>query len=96
MTTTLEQVLSDDLGRLMDRLAASLPAGTLERIRTTTPTLSARLDEMETNLATIRASLVEGYARWTRALQDIENLWALAEYRSAADEPAQKPSPFAA
>lgn len=32
----MEWMLSDDLDRLVDRLAAAIPAGTIERIRTTT------------------------------------------------------------
>jgi hypothetical protein len=90
--TELERVLSADMARLLDRLSASMPEGALDRIRTATPTLRARLDETEASLATIRASLVDGYARWTSALDDLENLWALAAWRAVADEPTQKPS----
>jgi len=60
---TVERVLSDDLARLIDRLAASIPQGSLGQIRTTTPTLRARLDQIEANLAATRASLVEAYGR---------------------------------
>ena len=86
---TIERALSDDLVRLMDRLAASIPEGAAARIRATTPGLHARLDGAEANLAAARAALLEDYGRWTRALDDLENLWALAVWRSAADEPDQ-------
>jgi hypothetical protein len=93
---SMERVLSDDLARLIDRLAASIPEGALGQIRTTTPTLRARLDEMEANLGATRASLVEAYGRWTRALDDLENVWALAVWRSANEEPAERAQRLAA
>jgi hypothetical protein len=92
----MERVLSDDLTRLTDRLAASIPEGALDRIRATTPTLRARLDQLEATLAGARASLVEDYARWARALDDLENVWALAAWRSAAEEPVESVSRLAA
>jgi hypothetical protein len=85
----MERVLADDLGRLIDRLAASIPEGAFERIRTTTPTLRARLDQVEMTLASAHASLVAGYERWAQALDDLENVWALAAWRSAAEEPVE-------
>jgi hypothetical protein len=40
---------------------------------------------------------MEGYGRWRRALEDLENLWALAAWRStAAEEPGEHPAPLAA
>jgi hypothetical protein len=86
----LERVLLDDMARLMDRLAMSTPEGTLEQIGSALPTLRARLDGMGTDLAAARASLVEGYARWTQALDGLENLWALAAWRSAVQEREQE------
>ena len=86
----LERVLSDDLVRLMDRLAASVPEGAVERISSTMPRLRARLDEMEARLGDARASLVDDYARWARALDDLENLWALAVWRGAAEDPVDR------
>ena len=86
---TIERALSDDLVRLMDRLATSIPEGAVEQVRTTTPRLRARLDEMEANLTAARAALLEAHGRWGRALDDLENLWALAAWRAAAEEPDQ-------
>jgi hypothetical protein len=71
-------MLSDDLARAIDRLATSIPEGSLE------------------SLAGARAALVEDYARWTRALDDLENIWALAAWRSAAEEPLDAVSRLAA
>ena len=85
----MERVLADDLARLIDRLAASIPEGALERICTTTPPLRARLDQLDATLAATRGSLVEAYEGWARALDDLENVWALAAWRSAAEEPAE-------
>jgi hypothetical protein len=85
----LERVLSDDLARLMDRLAASIPEGALAEIRTTMPTLRVRLDEVERHLAAEHAALADAYGHWRRTLEDLENVWALAAWRSSvAEEPA--------
>jgi hypothetical protein len=84
---SMERVLADDLSLLIDRLAASVPEGSFERIRMTMPTLAARLGDMEARLAAARVALVEDYGRWTRTLDDLENLWALASLRSSVDEP---------
>ena len=87
----VDKVLHDELVHLLDRVATTVPAGTLEQIRASNPTLKTRLDEMETTLATVRSSLLESYGHWSRALEDVENLWALAAWRSAAaEEPAEK------
>jgi hypothetical protein len=93
----VEKVLHDELVRLMDRVATSVPPGTLEQLRASHPTLKTRLDEMETTLASVRGSLLESYGRWARALEDVENLWALAAWRSgAAEEPTEKSAALAA
>lgn len=85
----LERVLSDDLARLIDRLATSVPEGACGRILGTTPTLRARLDQLDATLAAARAALMVDYGRWTRALDDLENIWALAVWRAeVAEEPA--------
>jgi hypothetical protein len=94
---TMERVLHEEITRLMDRLAATMTENGIERMRGANPTLSQRLDEMDATLAGIRASLLDGYGRWGRALDDLENLWALAAWRSAASEEAsEKPAALAA
>jgi len=89
----MERLLNDEITRLVDRLASSVHEGDVERMRATSPTLKLRLDEMETTLAGLRSTLVEGYARWGRALDDLENLWALAAWRSAESEEAAEKAP---
>ncbi|HSD20232.1 MAG TPA: hypothetical protein VLC54_09345 [Anaeromyxobacter sp.] len=93
---TMERVLADDLARLIDRLAASIPEGAFERVCTTTPALRARLDQLDRTLAAARGSLVEAYERWARALDDLENVWALAAWRSAVEGPAENAPRLAA
>ena len=93
----VERVLYQEITQLMDRLAASVPEGSLEAARASSPTLKTRLDDADVTLAQARAALLEEYGRWRRALEDIENLWALAAWRSAtAEEPAEQTPPLAA
>jgi hypothetical protein len=81
----VERVLNEEITALVDRLAAAVPGGSLDAART--QSLRRRLDEVEGQMAAIRAGLLEGYGRWRRALEDVENLWALAAWRSAAEGP---------
>jgi hypothetical protein len=62
------------------------------------PLLHSRLDEADAQLAAARASLLDGYGRWRRALEDVENLWALAAWRrsAAAEEPSEQAAALAA
>ena len=45
------------------------------------PGLRARLDETEERLAALRRSMLETYGAWGRAMDDLENLWAVVGYR---------------
>jgi hypothetical protein len=93
----VERVLYEELTHLLDRVATSVPEGGLEQLRAGTPTLKTRLEELDSRLATLRGSLLDQYGRWTQALEDIENLWALAAWRSAAmEESTDKSSALAA
>ena len=92
----VEQVLSAEVDDLLERLASSVPGGCLTVISARQPTLKKRLDEMEGQLTATRAALLEGYGQWRRALEDVENLWALAAWRSAAEEPAEPAGSIAA
>lgn len=93
----VERVLYEQVADLLDRLATSVPEGSLERVRTAYPDLSARLEGAEAELAGTRQSALEAYGRWRRALEEIENLWALAGARSAAaEEPVDEGAPLAA
>ena len=94
---TMERLLHEEITRVLDRLAATVPDGGVEYIRAGNATLTQRLDEMEATLAGLRNALVDGYGRWSKALDDLENLWALAAWRSAAsEETAEKAPPLAA
>ena len=87
----VERLLYEELTHFVDRLASSIPQnGSM-------PPLRARLDEAEAQLAQARASVMDGYGRWRRALEDVENLWALAAWRStAAEEAREDTAPLAA
>ncbi|HEV8471354.1 MAG TPA: hypothetical protein VGR82_01150 [Methylomirabilota bacterium] len=88
----VERLLYEEVTHFVDRLASSIPAE-----GTVTPTLRTRLDDAEAHLAEARAALMDGYGRWRRALEDVENLWALAAWRStAAEEAAEHAAPLAA
>ena len=81
----VERILLEEATYLVDRLATSIPphGATPEAM---SPRLRARLEEAEAQLAKARATVLEDYGRWRRALEDAENLWALAVYHSTAAE----------
>jgi hypothetical protein len=81
----LERLLADDVARLMDRLAASIPEGAVGRIRASMPAVAPRIDDVEQRLAAARTALLEDYARWRQALEDAENIWAVAAWRTAVE-----------
>jgi hypothetical protein len=41
-------------------------------------------------MAVVRAALLDGYGRWRRSLDDLENLWALAAWKAAGEEGAYR------
>ena len=92
----VEQLLQQEMTYFIDRLASSMPpVGVISHAMT--PTVRTRLDDSEAQLAQARAALIEGYGRWRRALEDVENLWALAAWRStAAEETSEQSAPIAA
>jgi hypothetical protein len=93
----VQQVLDRELGALLERIAGSLPSGTLASVMASNPALKTRLEMADTQLAAARASMLEGYGRWGRALEDLENLWALAAWRSAeAEQPTEEAAAIAA
>jgi hypothetical protein len=81
----VERILLEEATYLVDRLATSIPpqGATPDAM---SPRLRARLEEAEGELARARASVIEDYGRWRLALEDAENLWALAVYHSTAAE----------
>lgn len=91
----VEQLLYEEVTHFMDRLATSVTPGAATP--TGMPGIRGRLDEAESELATARAAMVESYGRWRRALEDVENYWALAAWRStAAEEPREHAAALAA
>ena len=95
---SVDRVLYEELTNLVDRLATSVPNGSLAQAAVANPLLRTRLDEADAQLAAARASLLEGYGRWRRALEDVENLWALAAWRrsAASEEPTEQAAALAA
>lgn len=93
---SVDRTLSEELVNLVDRLSGSVPEGCLTTISAQRPTLRTRIEEVESRLAAARASILEDYARWRRSLEDLENLWALAAWRSAAEEAPEPVAPLAA
>jgi hypothetical protein len=93
----VDRLLYEELTHLVDRLATSVPNGSLAQAAAANPLLRTRLDEADGQLAAARAALLEGYGRWQRALEDVENLWALAAWRrSAQPEEASEQAALAA
>lgn len=83
---SLDQLLRRDLSRRLDRLAASTPGGTLAFLTANHPGLRERLDQMEARLAGLRAEMLERYAAWAAALDEMENLWGLAGLKAGEPE----------
>jgi hypothetical protein len=93
----VERVLDDEVSRLIDRLASSMPGGSLAAMTVLHPALRGRVDQVEAGLADVRGTLLEAYGRWRRGLEDLENVWALAVWRStAAEETPQTAAALAA
>lgn len=84
---TLERLLQDELNRLVDRIAARADADTIAGV---TSELRARMERSEARLSGLRAALLDGYAEWARALEECEDLWALADLRRDADEATER------
>ena len=75
----LDALLRDELNRLLDRIAVSTRAGVAKVSARQLPDLRARLDEAEEKLAARREALIREYAAWREALDECEDLWALAQ-----------------
>jgi hypothetical protein len=93
---SMERVLSDDLSRLTDRLAASIPEGALGADPHDDADLACA-PRRDGDQPRRRTRLAGGDLRaLTRALDDLENVWALAVWRSANEEPAERAQRLAA
>jgi hypothetical protein len=82
----LERVLNDEISQLLERLSGTVPDGCLEEMASRSPVLRRRLDEVEGQMAIVRAALLDSYGRWRRGLDDLENIWALAAWKSAGED----------
>jgi len=82
----VERVLNDEMSQLLERLSGSVPDGCLEVTASRNPVLRRRLDEVEGQMATVRAALIDSYSRWRRSLDDLENIWALAAWKAAGED----------
>jgi hypothetical protein len=78
----LEQIVQDDVHRLVDRLASTVGEGTLARCVERCPEIRDQLELAEARLSEARRTLVESYAAWREALDDCGNVWAVAAARS--------------
>jgi len=75
----MDQMLRDELNRLLDRIAATTRAGVATASARHLPDLRIRLDEAEARLSAKRQVLLEQYAQWQEALEACEDLWAVAQ-----------------
>jgi len=92
----IERLLADDLRDLLDRLGEAISQDAVEDIRREMPRLRTRLDHIEAHLAAEYAVLTEAYGSWKRALEDLENVWALVAWRSIAEDAPEEVSRIAA
>jgi hypothetical protein len=84
---TLERLLQDELNRLVDRIAARAGEDTAAGLK---PDLKARIERSEDRLTGLRAALLDGYAEWARAIEECEDLWALAGLRRETEEATER------
>ena len=87
---TLEQLLQNDLNHLVDRIAATVPAGMVADCAERRPELTWRLGEAESRLSLVREGLLQGYAAWRAALQECGDLWALVDVASEPPAPGER------
>jgi hypothetical protein len=80
-----ERLLQDDLNRLIDRIAVRAGEGATAGLKSD---LKTRIERAEDRLTVLRAALLEGYGEWARAIEECEDLWALAGLRRDAPEGA--------
>jgi hypothetical protein len=80
-----ERLLQDDLNRLVDRIAVRAGEDTAAGLKSD---LRTRIERSEDRLTVLRAALLDGYAEWARAIEECEDLWALAGLRREAPEAA--------
>lgn len=90
----IERMLTDEMARMIDRVAAASPPGTVETIARTAA-LRASAEAAEAALAAAYVSLGEHCARFDGALQDLEDVWSLAAWK-VEQSPQEAAAPLAA
>ena len=78
-----ERLLQDDLNRLVDRIAARAGDTAAAGLKSD---LGTRIEGSEDRLTMLRAALLDGYAEWARAIEECEDLWALAALKREGPE----------
>ena len=86
----LERLLQNDLNHLVDRIAATIPAGMVADCAERRPELTSRLGEAETRLSLVREGLLQGYGAWREALQACGDLWALVDVAGEPPAPGER------
>jgi len=86
----LERLLQNDLNLLLDRIAATIPAGMVADGIQRRPELALRLGEAEASLSAVRQSLLRDYAVWRQALQECGDVWALVDLAGEAPPPGER------
>ncbi len=79
----LERLLQDELNHMIDRIAARAGEDTAAGLRSD---LKAHIEGTEDRLTALRTALLDGYAEWTRTLDECEDLWAVAGLRKDGAE----------
>ena len=75
----LEQLLQDDLNRLIDRMAAQTHEGLVAGCEQRRPDVLLQLADSEERLTAARRRALEAYAVWRNALEECADLFALAD-----------------
>ena len=78
-----ERLLQDELNRLLDRIAARVGDDTTAGLKSD---LRAPIDRCEERLTALRGALLDGYAEWSRTLEECEDLWTVAGLRKDGGE----------
>ena len=85
--SALDRLLQDELNRLVDRIAARVEDDTTAGLNSD---LKSRIERCEDRLTALRGALLDGYAEWTRTLEECDDLWAVAGLRKdGAEAPAR-------
>lgn len=91
--STIDRLLQDDINRLLDRLAADTPPGTLGLAAAERPDLLARAAVLEGELASWRHAILLHYAHWGELLEELAGIWSLAAAQPSETAPEEVDAP---